>query len=415
MARRPAAAERRPSVGLPTDHALRTVYAGAEDGIAQLRPLRDARGDVVDAEVVAWNRSFAVDIEPRLGRRLTAGTLLSEYACDLHLTLEHLSEAMSSGRSIQFLPGRGNARDGCSARCSRRLLWHRFEDCVFGQVTDLSEYQQLQEQLADQRSLAALAAKARTLAEERERIARNLHDTVIQRLYATTLELEFLAMDGTPPPERTRLGRIGRDLQHLITQIRDEIFDVQHHIEGGLREELLDVMLPMAQTFGVSVEVATDLKSLDDADLAQNLRAVVRESSSNAIRHGHASRVLVRVAETDGILEVEVTDNGIGMAVDAGPSSGLTNLLRRAELAGGRLEVAARPEGGVRVLWCAQTRPGRRQFPDSWRVDDEDVPTMTVALENAVVDGTTGGNAAPPRANGGGGGVGDQGPVVRRP
>ena len=426
MATRPAPMERRASVGFPTEQALKRVYAGAEDGVVQVRVARDPNGEVVDAEVVAWNRSFAMEIEPRLGRPLSVGTLLSEYARDLNLTLGYISEAMESGRSVQFLPSpavSGADHAGCG---TRRLLWHRFEDGLFGQTTDLTEYHRLQVQLADQKSLAAVAARARTLAEDRERIARNLHDTVIQRLYATSLEMEFLAMDGTPAPERRRIGEIARDLQQLIAEIRNEIFDVKHSIETGLREELLDVMLPMAQALGVSVEVETELHLLADPDLAQNVRAVVRESASNAIRHGHASRVTVRVAEVAGMLEVDVVDNGVGMADGAEETSGLINLGRRAELLGGSLEVSQCPEGGVRVRWSV---PAHRMATSMHRMrgDRHDAPpsvpaarttvtmpvTMPVTVDGVETDSNAGGSTTFRRVAGGG--VSDTRAVVRRP
>lgn len=339
--------------------------------------------------------------------------MLSGYALDLQLTIEHIAEAMESGRSVQFLPGFEACHYDGIGSGSRRLLWQRIDDSIFGQATDLAEYERLQEQLADQRTLAALAVRARTLAEDRERIARNLHDSVIQRLYAAALELEFLSMDGTPPPERSRLGTIGRDLQGLIAEIRNEIFDVKRSIETGLREELLDVMMPMAQAYGVSVEVETDVRGLDDADLAQNVRAVVRESASNAIRHGHASRVSVSVGAGSGQLAVTITDNGVGINGDPGESSGLANLRRRAELMGGGLDLSNVPGRGVQVCWRVPLRDGPRPVHHSGGGGSGMSPTISVAV--ADVGTTTGERRVSRPEAAGGGGVSDPRIAVRRP
>lgn len=343
----------------PSERSLRKLFAVAEDGFVQLRPLRDEHGEILDAEVVAWNHTFAVAVGIRLERRPTVGTRLSEYAYTFTLTLEHIAEAMTSGRSVQFLPGFDAAHYDDVGSRPQRLLWQRIDDSVIGQATDLTEYQRLQEQLADQRTLAALAVKARTLAEDRERIARNLHDSVIQRLYASALELEFLAMDGAPPADRNKLGAIGRDLQALVAEIRNEIFDVKHSIQSGLREEVLDVMMPMAQALGVSIEVETSVRAIEDAELAQHVRAVVREAASNAIRHGHASRLVVAISADNGLLVVTVTDNGVGIASDAGSSSGLDNLRRRAERFGGTLALRPGLGGGVELRWSVSIDAGK--------------------------------------------------------
>lgn len=342
----------------PTDLSSCRTFLSGDDGMVQVRPLRDDTGEIVDAEIVAWNRAFVRDIEPRLGRPPTVGTLLSEYARNLTHSLAHLSEAVASGRSVQIIPVFDVRRNDDLGNRPWRLLWQRLDDTVLVQAIDLTEYQILQEQLADQRTLVALSVKARVLAEDRERIARNLHDSVIQCLYAASLELEMLSMDGAPAPERERLRGIGRGLQELIAEIRDEIFDVKQQIDGGLRGELLDVMLPVAGTLGVAVDMETTIDRIDDAALAHEVRAVVREASSNAIRHGHASTLQVRLATSDDALVLVVRDNGVGFDPDHVTSSGLANMRRRAELMGGTFEIDGADGDGTRLCWQVPVYPG---------------------------------------------------------
>jgi len=334
------------------------AFASDEDGMVHLRPLRDDTGEIIDAELVAWNRAFVRDIEPRLGRQPTVGTLLSDYAGNLTYSLAHLSEAVASGRSVQIIPVFDTHRHVDRPSGPWRLLWRRLDDTILVQATDLTEYQVLQEHLADQRALVALSVNARVLAEERERIARNLHDSVIQCLYAASLELEMLSMDGAPAPDREQLRGIGRDLQQLIAEIRDEIFDVKRQIDGGLRAELLDVILPMAGTFGVAVDLTTTVDRIDDATLAHEVRAVVREASSNAIRHGHASTLQVRLATVDDALVLVLRDNGVGFDPDHVPASGIANMRRRAELMGGTFEIDGAEGGGTRLCWQVPVYPG---------------------------------------------------------
>jgi signal transduction histidine kinase len=188
---------------------------------------------------------------------------------------------------------------------------------------------------------------------DRDRIARDLHDHVIQRLFATGLGLQGTLRRCTDPEVRERVARAVEDLDVTVREIRTAIFDLHTAGEdsGGLRRHLLDAAIDAGGGSGVRpvVRIAGAVDTLVLPDIGQHAVAVVREAVSNAVRHGRATDVTVTI-EAGPELLVDVVDNGTG--IDPGAArSGLRNLAERAETLGGQLVVESRHEGGTRLSW----------------------------------------------------------------
>lgn len=212
---------------------------------------------------------------------------------------------------------------------------------------------------ADQAALAwQLASSQRQVQEleilsDRERIARDLHDHVIQRLFAVGLSLQ-----GTIPRARSadvqqRLTDSVDDLQAVIQEIRTAIFDLHGRSAGTtrLRQRLDEVLTQFA---GSGLHTTTQFVgplSVVDAALADHAEAVLREAVSNAVRHAAATELVVRVEVADD-LSITVTDNGRGITGTV-TESGLANLRDRAEASGGQLSIESRSGGGTVVRWTA--------------------------------------------------------------
>lgn len=211
----------------------------------------------------------------------------------------------------------------------------------------------------DQAALAwQLATTQRRLREldvisDRDRIARDLHDHVIQRLFAVGL-----ALQGTIPRARSaevqqRLSESVDDLQQVIQEIRTAIFDL-HGGQSGitrLRQRLDEAIAQFATPkIRTTVQYSGPL-SVIDAALADHAEAVVREAVSNAVRHADATSLAITVAANDELV-IEVVDNGRGIT-DSITGSGLTNLGRRAADAGGSLTIGPADGGGTRLRWAA--------------------------------------------------------------
>ena len=212
---------------------------------------------------------------------------------------------------------------------------------------------------ADQAALAwELATAQRRMREldvltDRDRIARDLHDHVIQRLFAIGL-----ALQGTIPRARStevqqRLSSTVDELQRVIQEIRTAIFDL-HSAQSGstrLRQRLDEAISQFSSTeMHTTVQFVGPLSVVDTA-LADHAEAVVREAVSNAVRHSNATTLTIVVRVEDD-LSIEVADNGRGMPEHI-TGSGLTNLLQRARQAGGAFTVESVPTGGTLLRWSA--------------------------------------------------------------
>ncbi|MDT0214977.1 GAF domain-containing protein [Rothia sp. ARF10] len=209
---------------------------------------------------------------------------------------------------------------------------------------------------------SARADRARSeLLEDRDRIARDMHDNVIQRLFATGMSLQSAA-PMSAPEVRAKLDRAVDELDAAISDIRHTIFAL-HRVPGGrpLSAEIATVCGDAAVTLGFSPELRMSGPLADvPEDVAAELLAVVREALSNVARHAAASAVNV-VVEVGDDVSVVVTDDGRGLP-EGVSRSGLGNLARRAEGRGGSFSVEPGDGAGTRVHWrvplAADDRPG---------------------------------------------------------
>ncbi|MDT4926591.1 MAG: hypothetical protein QOG01_4304 [Pseudonocardiales bacterium] len=188
--------------------------------------------------------------------------------------------------------------------------------------------------------------------EERDRIARDLHDVVIQRLFAVGLRLESLC-PRLPKPEADQIVEATEELDHTIDDIRDAIFSLRNGGDGaGLRERLQAVIARAEQTLGFAPEVRME-GPIDDVPepIHLNVLATANEALSNVARHARSSAVQVRVTAAAGELRVVVSDNGRGLPADR-QESGLANLRQRAALTGGTMTLEPQTDGtGLVLTW----------------------------------------------------------------
>jgi signal transduction histidine kinase len=202
--------------------------------------------------------------------------------------------------------------------------------------------------LAGVQSRAVATLRELDVLSDRDRIARDLHDHVIQRLFAIGLSLQG-TRGGESPDTALRISGALDDLQEVVQEIRTAIFDLHGGSVTRLRQRLEETVSRMTVDSPVraALHVSGPL-SVVDASLADHAEAVVRETMSNVVRHARASTVTVNVAVDDN-LTVAVTDDGAGFPEHV-TRSGLANLGARAEECGGRLSVDS-GAGGSTVTW----------------------------------------------------------------
>lgn len=215
---------------------------------------------------------------------------------------------------------------------------------------------------ADQAALAwRLATAQRQMREveiltDRDRIARDLHDHVIQRLFAVGLTLQGAAPRARVPAVRESIYSSIDDLQEIIQEIRSAIFDLHAGPSRatGLRHRLDKVIDQLAIPALHTTVQYTGPLSVVDTVLANHAEAVLREAVSNAVRHANATSLAVNVSVEDDV-RVEVVDDGVGISGDI-TESGLRNLRQRADDAGGEFTVENMPTGGTLLRWSAPLR-----------------------------------------------------------
>jgi signal transduction histidine kinase len=189
--------------------------------------------------------------------------------------------------------------------------------------------------------------------EDRDRIARDLHDLVIQRLYATGMSLEGTAALLPWSEAGDRVSGAVDALDDTIKQIRSAIFALHSRDSAepaGLRGQIMEVVAEMTEPLGFApaVRIAGSLDQVP-AEAGDHLLSTLREALSNAVRHANASQVDVSI-EAGPALTLAVTDNGSGMKLTQ-RRSGLANLDERAARLGGTFRVGPAGDGGTRLEW----------------------------------------------------------------
>lgn len=191
----------------------------------------------------------------------------------------------------------------------------------------------------------------RDRAEDHERIARELHDTVIQELFAAGIGLQTLQARSEEPE---RLGDIVGSLDATIRTIRSVIFDLSSpvHSSSGLRSQVNELVAIMSKTVGIEprCHFTGPLDTGVPDHLVEEALAVVREGLTNVARHAKASTIDLRVDVGESLL-IEVLDNGVGLEDDPTRRSGLANLGDRATRYGGTFLAHRGPMGGTILEW----------------------------------------------------------------
>lgn len=193
------------------------------------------------------------------------------------------------------------------------------------------------------------------LLEDRDRIARDLHDHVIQRLFAAGLTVQSLRTRETVPASVDKLEQVVTDLDETIRRIRTSIFDLRGSLSPvatTVRPALLKVAAEQARHLGFepTLRFSGPVDSVVSEPLTDELTAVLREALSNVAQHAHATGVEVSLAVSATQVSLDVRDDGVGMG-ETTRRSGLDNLHQRAVRHGGSLSVYSTPSEGTHLRW----------------------------------------------------------------
>jgi signal transduction histidine kinase len=246
------------------------------------------------------------------------------------------------------------------ARVSAEVYGNLYLTDKIGADTFSEEDEALAEALALAAGVAIestrLHERVRTLSvlDDRERIGRDLHDRVVQRLFALGMGLQAAKRLSDLSLVVERIDRAIDDVDATMNEIRTTIFELgDSSIGGGLRQGVLALANELAPSLGARPEVsfAGEVDNRVPQHVADHVLAVVREALTNAGKHSRANRFIVKLSVTDDVI-LEVVDDGVGIdPMTQGQGLGLTNLRNRARKLDGTFEIRPSATGGTCVTW----------------------------------------------------------------
>ncbi len=190
--------------------------------------------------------------------------------------------------------------------------------------------------------------------DDRDRLARDLHDHVIQRLFGMGLALQSLAAR-VSPDIAAGLQRQVSEADEIISEVRATIYALgMGGSSRGIRDDIIALVGELHTTIGFDLDVSFDgpVNTAISETVADHLMAIVREAVTNIERHAQATRATISLSAGDGYCQLVVTDNGQGFSGQGREGGlGLTNLRRRAEKLNGRFDISGVPTGGTVLTW----------------------------------------------------------------
>lgn len=326
--------------GLSSNGNMEAVLSSLRDYIGVHHLVFDDSGSMTDTELIWWNPGYEhIRVTPVVPRQ----TMMSTYH-EPHVSLGFVDEAWRNGQARQVFELNEDTVDKYRAPETLvriEVTWLRLGDVVLEIGSDLSEMTALEIELAIQREAYLDATRESVLSAERSRIGRDLHDSVIQSLFAISLNLKT-GLDSESAAQA---------INDVITNIRSTIFEIDPTTRPPLRdsiEGIIDLFRPAWDT-----EVKTNIRverELPD-DIVSDVLNVIRESLSNAARHAHAQHVDVNVTIDQTHVAISISDDGIGPQGIERRKAGTLSLTRRATSRNGTFDISPAVGGGTVVSW----------------------------------------------------------------
>ena len=319
------------------DHTA-LLLSALRDYVGIHEPVFDEHGLIVDANLVWWNQPYEEirTLPPTINQ-----SILTTYY-QPHIALDYLQRAWDESSVKQVFELSEDTYDRYrppEVLVRLEVTWLRIGDLVVEIGSDLSEMTALEMELIAQRQAYTDASKEALLNLERSRIGHDLHDSVIQNLFAITLRLQSQKSEQW----------IVDALHNVISEIRETIFDIDPNGEVPLRTRVENVINMFSGAWEEPIDCTIDIKREVPNDVASDMEHVLRESLSNAARHAKATKVSVKLIVSETHVEIHIIDNGIGPAGLKRRKAGTLSLANRAESHGGTFSITESDSGGTHL------------------------------------------------------------------
>jgi signal transduction histidine kinase len=322
------------------DNHTALILTALRDYIGIHEPIFNDNDEIVDTQLVWWNEPYeAIRIEqPLVGQTITDKYIEPDIAIDYVRRAWHENSVrqvfeLSEDTVDMYRPPEVLVRI--------EVTWLRIGELVVEIGSDLSEMTALELELIAQRQAYTDATREALLSLERARIGRDLHDSIIQNLFAIALRLQ--SQNSEPWAVNA--------IHEVINEIRDTIFNIEPETRQPVRSRIEKVIemfsgawtSPIEQNISVARELPDDL--IDDVE------NVLREGLSNSARHAKATQVWVTLNITDNFVSLHIRDNGVGPHGLKRRKAGTLSMAHRAKSHHGSFALVAAEEGGSLLTW----------------------------------------------------------------
>ena len=340
-----------------SDKELKSIIDAMPNSVAVHLPEFDADGRIIDARLRWWNTSY--------GELHTVNCFVGQSMRDVYFdpegALDFVRRAWNHGPAHQLFSvdgavlGRYQMFD---EPITLSVDWVRIGGYVVEIGENLTLLTDIQRQLASSDLELLESWRLQQIADEKQRMARDIHDSVMQRLLAVgmgvRLAINTLDLSTT---QRNMAEVLGKNLDEAVAELRLMVnalsTDDRPLADHELSVALSDIVDSMSPVLGHRPEHSCAVTCTISTDFRNDIAAVVRESLANIAKHASATRTYVRVECDRGKLSVTVLDNGVGIDPSPTLGRGLTNLRHRAAKYGGEMIVKSRSSrSGTRVTWC---------------------------------------------------------------
>lgn len=332
--------------GLCTDDRIEMVLKSMRDYIGLHQPVFNEAGELVDATLIWWNDAYeTIRVHPPV-----LGQTMSSTYYDPDGVIEIMKKTLAEGSYKQIFDIGENSVDRYRAPevlVRIEVTWMRVGDAVVEIGSDLSEMTALEMELIAQRKAYTDATRQTTLDIERARIARDMHDSIIQNLFAISLNLK------TRDDKEWAI----ESLHEVISEIRSTIFEISPTERAPLKDSIEKIvdMFAGAWTSAPSLQLKLERELPDD--LMDDIENVLREGLSNVAKHAHASHVDITVSVTASDITVKIQDDGVGpQGSQRRRGGGTLSMAHRATSNGGSHSLAAGPNGGSVMTWTCPVK-----------------------------------------------------------